>query len=623
MPTPTAPGRLPAALIPGLLAAAGLALFVKPALHVGFLADDFYMGGAIHRLAGSSGGHAPAFLSGLWHRWTPDFDVLRPLLVLSLQIDHARAGADPAAHHATNLVLHGLLAVLAAAAALRAGSRSLWLLLPGAALVLTSPAIIEALLWCVAREDLLLGIGASLAVIAARKSRPGPVATAVGLALSLAAKETAVVLVPILAFLLLAGTGGERRIRSLAPIALVTALYVLLRVALFDRIGSTYAGQPLHAYLGDPGAVPRILARTARSILALLAPVNEAAWTSRFPGVSAAWPRALALGSSILLVLAAWRARSPTPRRDVLAALALMLLPLLLLAIPLDGVSPDLERSRFLVLPSLGLLLLCGDGIARAAAASWRTALHLGAHLALLILLRDVATTPYLEATGLVERAVASLEGAAAGRSRAVVADLNPGGPGRGISPFLDVRRGAHTLSLGILSATRPPFRAPPGLEVLAGHVEVDRHFGGTPGDVRPAAALVRFVPHPDSPRFEPVLVETDPRLPWRLGLEDHSGLRLEAPGFRPGPEPVEILLATLGGEAAQASAEIPAGADGTVVAWADFVLTRPRSAFGHRLDRDLLDHVQPGTLFGLARPAAAGDAPSSPIFRLGPIPAR
>ncbi len=127
----------------------------------------------------------------------------RPLTTLSFALDYARGGAAPAAFHQTNLLLH-VLATLAAFLLLRRwlGRGPAALL---AALVLAvHPSRTESVCWITGRTDLLSGLFVFVSLLLAglwaeeRRRWALPAALA-ALALGMLAKESAIVVPPLLA----------------------------------------------------------------------------------------------------------------------------------------------------------------------------------------------------------------------------------------------------------------------------------------------------------------------------------------------------------------------------------------------------------------------------------------
>jgi len=188
----------------------------------------------------SFGAIARACLDGA--RWLPD--VSRPAMPLSVRLDHALTGAAPWGTHLTSLVLYAASA-LAAYALARVLLRARPLALGAALLWAAMPVHAEAVVCASYREDLFAAIGVfgALALILAptRDAQRWPQALAAGAlaALGLAGKESALVLVPLLAALALGAAPREalvgwalRRERTLLTLALVLVAYAAWRVPL-------------------------------------------------------------------------------------------------------------------------------------------------------------------------------------------------------------------------------------------------------------------------------------------------------------------------------------------------------------------------------------------------------
>src|SRR5688572_20019674 len=181
--------------LPLLLALAAAAAVLRPALRIGFLADDFYMVRSIAEQAEATPGLLERLSAGAVRQWSTRFHAFRPLTTVSLQLDHALHGTDPRGYRLTNLLLWLLAAALFAAlcavylrldsAPARAGAFlafALW------------PAGVEPIGWTVIRQDALLALGALGAALALGRWRARPWLATVPLALALGAKETALVL---------------------------------------------------------------------------------------------------------------------------------------------------------------------------------------------------------------------------------------------------------------------------------------------------------------------------------------------------------------------------------------------------------------------------------------------
>ena len=458
---------------PSLLAAVLVTLVLMPIFEVGFLADDFYMGEKIAERAVESPGVISAIHDAFAHRWTPMFDVFRPLTIISLQVDYVVFGANGAAHHITNVVLWLLCALVFSGIAARltkadgAWTRAAWVLLFGA-----WPAGIEAVGWLVAREDLFCAFFGLLAfrMLLARPDRPGLVAMIlVGAFLS---KETSVVLPLVLLWtdfvLDPARLGGGTVQRALATIRRhgpslgLLVGYFALRYALFGKIGGDYNGRPYSEFLFEEGAAGRIAGAIGDCFVRLAAPVNDYAWLRLFGFASTAVLFALPLLAGVVIVLGL-RQRRDGDLRVPLAGLAWFFGPLLLLVVPLDGVGPGMEKSRFLVIPMVGWLLTIAVALARLRdAGSRRLAIGLG----IAIVAAGGASwrlnlTSYTKATARVDLILGQVTDQMETGSGGLILRTAPRGRPRGVHHELSLIEGCHVLSAALFHATRPPYITP------------------------------------------------------------------------------------------------------------------------------------------------------------------
>jgi len=449
-------------------AAALLILFLAPCvLNLEFFADDYHMGREIARASAEDPGFASSVHDAFARRWTNDFDVFRPLTILSLQWDWWLHGADPGRHHITNLLLWLMVACLvtAAASSLSASTpsdlqRAVFLLALG-----FSPATVECLSWCVAREDLLCALFALAALLLQLRAPRRSLLRAAAVAAALLAKETAVTLPLILLWtdLVLSRPDPDgktpqwptRVVRAL-PMFVVLVAALALRHWLFGRVAGLYLGRPFTDWLSDAEMPTRVLSGIAGSLLALLAPVSRCA---RLESASLLVPTLVLASASCLGIALTLRTR--TGIRHLLAFLPWILGPLALAAVPLSGVSPDLEKSRLLVLPLAALACVVAP---RCFGASKRVILPILILVALASIWglwanfqawhRASATISTLRS----ELSSIALEGDTVVLEGAVPRAASPSSARVGIIPELISKDGAYVLSQGLSDFTRPPF---------------------------------------------------------------------------------------------------------------------------------------------------------------------
>ncbi len=289
----------------------------------------------------------------------------RPLTTLSLAIDHAIHGANPAGYHLSNLALHLLnTALLVRLLSLRRVpilgaclAATLWALLP---------RLSEAADWVSGRTDLLAATGV-LAALAARPREPDPhrppLIAAALLLLGLLAKEVA--LAGVIALVAGAavrppGEPGRSRWRwpcaTLGAAGAVVALWALLRARAVGWAPHT-AGPPL---VDRARLALEALGTYLWSTLDALQPcaqiglLDSPRWSLVALGVVG-----LLLGVALIL-----RARNATKSSDVeaFALLVASVAPVLhLYPLPTNVVAAD----RFLYLPLAAATLLLAPRLAR------------------------------------------------------------------------------------------------------------------------------------------------------------------------------------------------------------------------------------------------------------------
>jgi tetratricopeptide (TPR) repeat protein len=221
-----------------LLAAALLvvALAYSNALRVGFVGDDRLLIER-HPLVQQLQPLSTYFFRG---EPLPDEHrgLYRPLMTLSCAFDRAMSGGKPAGFHLTNLLLHLVCCALVFGLARRAGATPLAAAL-GVALFGTFPRLTESVTWVSGRTELLGGLGA-LGALLLHRTEPGRVGRRVAAAVVLlagllgnggAAAGLAAIVVLELAEARRQGTALGGVLRNLAPMAVVSALYLALRVA--------------------------------------------------------------------------------------------------------------------------------------------------------------------------------------------------------------------------------------------------------------------------------------------------------------------------------------------------------------------------------------------------------
>jgi len=309
---------------------------------------------------------------------SPNADYWTPLTILTRMADVQLFGLDPAAHHATNVLLHALHVVL------------LFLLFDGltgarwrsafvAATVAVHPLTVESVAWVTERKNVLSAVFWALSLLAyarwaTRDSRRWYVAAVVLMALGLMAKPSLIVLPGVLLLLdywPLRRLRGRADLRGLvmekAPFAVLAVASCVITVVAVSRGGHVAAAE----------AVPFMdrLLNAAQSIVAYL---RQALWPSDL-AVFYPYPRSglavRGVASATLLAGVTWLAIRAGRARPWLAVGWLWMLMCL---VPVLGIVQSGQQSRadrFMYLPLAGLGVLGAWGGAELLArARWRPA---------------------------------------------------------------------------------------------------------------------------------------------------------------------------------------------------------------------------------------------------------
>jgi hypothetical protein len=346
-----------------LVAAAALLAHVRAMANGLVGLDDPSTAGAPHVLAGLSRegvrwAFAPSGGEFYWH----------PLTWLSLMLDTTLFGPGPAGHHAVNVALHALAAVLLFLVLREATGRAG----PSAAAALlfaVHPTTVEAVTWVTERKTVLAGALAFAAVLAHVRTvrRPSPLGRA-GVALlfagSLLAKPIAA---PLPAILLVLdawplgrlGPGPDRRLRVAGAILEKVPLAVMA-IAHAAFVVSTAHVAPLAS--SRPLAV-----RAAAAAAAIPSYLSAFAWPvslgvfNPYPEAVPGWRVAAGLATVAALVGGALALRRRAPA--VAAGVAVFLLALApVLGLVQAGLWP-LWADRFLYLPLVGLSVAVAFGL--------------------------------------------------------------------------------------------------------------------------------------------------------------------------------------------------------------------------------------------------------------------
>ena len=264
----------------------------------------------------------------------------RPVAIVSLMIDAARGGADPAAYHLTNIVLHAAVTCLLLWLAIAWGA-SPPAALAAALVFAVHPVNTQAVAWIAGRNDLLLALFGLLSLIAWTK-RAMALHT-IAFALAVFSKETGFLfIVPALlsdAWIVRKPLTRSHKTALVIDAAIVAGWAVLRSRAL--------AGMPSELSVDTA----RVVAANAPQILAQLRKMLIPAWLNVSPGVQ---DRDLLLAAITLVALGIAASRYLTGARRTFAAawVLLFLVPTLTVA----GL-PAYEHRAYV--PLIGLLIVC------------------------------------------------------------------------------------------------------------------------------------------------------------------------------------------------------------------------------------------------------------------------
>ena len=524
-----APDRAP--LSPGLPSPARAALLVvmslvvvgsatAPVWDTGFLADDWFLG--VRTLQHRERATDPIdFAHRLCvPRWTPDYDMFRPLGILIAHATWSGLGADARAHHMMGWALWlcvSLLAgrVIAQSLDHRGGTWALGTLVFG-----VWPAAIESLGWAAAHQDLWCLLFTLLAVLAATGRRFRVGWSLWWCACAMLCKETGVLAPLLVAWVDLTRAGSQRPplvlgLRRHAPVLGLIPLYLAVRWALFGRLTGRYQGVDY----GDSllGSGDAWLTRLGSALERLVAPVNESAADRMLGGFAAVAPMGTLVVVGLLVLVGAYLGTGRMQWRSVLIGAPWIAGPLVLLVMAVPPIGPDLDQTRILLFPLMGFAWLMAASLAqrrsnptrpratrRARATAWAVAVFVLVGFSLW----RMNLTAYAKATSAQERIVASL-----------TEDLEPGhrvllfdalaGDGTAVHPTLSKLEGCHLLSDGIRFCTLPPFFPGVGAPIVLMHEGTDL---ATVVAERPEAPLPRLARYDaDTRQFTTVARET-----WR-----------------------------------------------------------------------------------------------------------
>jgi protein O-mannosyl-transferase len=351
------------------IAVATLAVYA-PVVRHGFVDydDDEYVFRNPHVQAGlTAEGMAWAFTSMEAANW-------HPLTWLSHMLDCELFGLRPAGHHATNLALHTLDAVLLflVLAWLTGG---LWPSAAVAALFALHPLNVESVAWVAERKNVLSTFFwiTTVAAYGWYARRPGAgryLAVAAASALALLSKPMAVTLPFALLLLDFWPLGRMRRgavgrlVVEKLPLLALAALASAITFEAHLRGGSVVAVEAI-----PPGA------RAANAIVSYAAYIGKLVWPARlgvfYPHRESSLPMGQVVATAGVLVLVTAAALRAARRAPYLAVGWLWYLGTLLPVIGIVQVGTQAMADRYTYVPAIGLFIALSWGAAALGAQRW------------------------------------------------------------------------------------------------------------------------------------------------------------------------------------------------------------------------------------------------------------
>ena len=346
-----------------------------PVLRYGFVYDDTQQ--ILQNPAVTSWRYLPQyFTANVWAGVYPGVRgyYYRPLFLLWLRLNYSLFGLAPWGWHLTSLLAH-LAAIGVFFLVFRQWTNDGVVAGWGAVLFAVHPIHIESVVWISAVPEILFtaaGLGAIYSYVRyLQKRRPSLLVISAALyALSLMAKETAIVVWPmIVACSWWRGRNqdpeGEtgnwlETAKTQVPFAAVTATYIGLRIyALRGVVG----GKPTHTFAGVFREVPSLVWFYLQKLVipSGLSPIYFSHGTSAFASPRFYLPAIPVCAIAVGLVL--WVRKSRVTAFPALLLLISLLPPLLgVFVFP----PHDREHDRYLYLPSAGMCMLLALAVRRA-----------------------------------------------------------------------------------------------------------------------------------------------------------------------------------------------------------------------------------------------------------------
>jgi Flp pilus assembly protein TadD len=326
--------------------------------------DPQYVSSNPHVLAGLSWeGVRYAFTTfdtGNWH----------PLTWLSLQLDASIGGSDPAAYHATNVVLHAA-ATLLLFAFLRLATGRAERAAAVAALFAVHPLHVESVAWVAERKDVLSAVFFFVTVLAYVRwvRRPSPLrhaAVVLALALGLLAKP---MLVTVPCVLLLLDVWPLERSRPLR-LREKTPLFAMVAVSSAITLVAQRSGGAVASF--EQIALPLRLANAAVSAVRYLAEtVRPSGLAVLYPFPVAGIPAWQWLGAAVILAAVTALAVRRVRTHPYVAVGWLWYLGMLVPVVGLVQVGVQARADRYTYLPLVGVFLVLCWGVPDLLARRW------------------------------------------------------------------------------------------------------------------------------------------------------------------------------------------------------------------------------------------------------------
>ena len=239
------PQRLREVRVPLLVCGLALLVYTR-SLFCGFVRDDLPQ--IVHNPQVQSWDYLPRLLgSHLWSQVGPDETILfyRPIFSVWMLVMHTFGGVAPWFWHLSNMLLHAVATYLVFRLCQRLTGSDVGAA-AAAAIFAVHPIHVDAVTWVSASCEVLFTIFALAAMLALLDTDPDAEpriwVSALWFGAGLFAKETGLVMLailPVLCWIQLKGRaeGGKRLWQAIYPYGAVSAIYLLVRWAVMNRVG--------------------------------------------------------------------------------------------------------------------------------------------------------------------------------------------------------------------------------------------------------------------------------------------------------------------------------------------------------------------------------------------------